>query len=40
MKTSRKNREIKPSRISAPSPKLWKYLYTKIMVYTVCEFQL
>ena len=34
MKTS-ENREIKPSRISEPSPKLWKYLYAKIMAYTV-----
>ena len=34
MKTS-KNREIKPSRISAPSPKPQKYLYAKIMAYTV-----
>ena len=34
MKTS-ENREIKPLRISAPSPKSWKYLYVKIMAYTV-----
>ena len=27
--------KIKPLRISAPSPKSWKYLYTKIMAYTV-----
>ena len=30
-----KNHEIKPSWISIPNPKLWKYLYVKIMVYTV-----
>ena len=34
MKTS-ENREIKPSRISTPSPKPRKYLYVKIMAYTV-----
>ena len=34
MKTS-ENREIKPSRISTPNPKLRKYLYSKIMAYTV-----
>ena len=34
MKTSQ-NRESKPSRISAPSPKPRKYLYEKIMAYTV-----
>ena len=27
--------QIKPSQISAPSPKLRKYLYAKIMAYTV-----
>ena len=26
---------IKPSWISPPSPKSWKYLYVKYMVYTV-----
>ena len=31
----RKNSEIKPSRISTPSPKSWKYLYAKIMAFTV-----
>ena len=36
MKTSAKNNEIKPSQISAPSPKPQKYLYAKIMAYTVC----
>ena len=34
MKTS-ENREIKLSRISTPSPKSQKYLYAKIMAYTV-----
>ena len=29
------NCEIKPSQISKPSPKQWKYLYAKIMAYTV-----
>ena len=38
MKTSEeKNCKIKPSWISAPSPKPWIYLYAKIMVYTVCK---
>ena len=34
MKTSQ-NREIKPSQISAPSPKLQKYLYAKMMAYQI-----
>ena len=34
-----KNCKINPSRISAPSPKSWKYLYVKIMVYTVCRIE-
>ena len=34
MKTS-ENCEIKPSRISEPSPKPQKYLYAKIMAYTL-----
>ena len=34
MKTS-ENHEIKPSLISAPSPKPRKYMYAKIMAYTV-----
>ena len=37
MKTS-ENRESKPSRISEPSPKPRKYLYAKIMAYTVCTW--
>ena len=36
MKTS-EYREIKPSRICAPSPKPRKYLYAKIMLYTVYQ---
>ena len=34
MKTS-EIREIKPSRISEPSPKPRKYMYVKILAYTV-----
>ena len=33
----RKTCEINPSRISAPSPKPRKYLYAKIMAYTVLK---
>ena len=32
---NQQNRAIKLSRISTPSPKSRKYLYTKIMAYTV-----
>ena len=34
MKTS-ENREIKPSWISARSPKMRKYLYAKILAYSI-----
>ena len=34
MKTS-ENQKIQPLRISTPSPKYQKYLYTKILAYTV-----
>ena len=34
-KNIKKNHEIKLSQISPPSPKSWKYLYVKYMVYTV-----
>ena len=35
MSIYQENCEIKPSRISAPGPKSRKYLYVKIMAYTV-----